>query len=287
MNLPAIATPNQHLALLSLDIVPRLAAQFGLDLTVKANEIALHQLLQEMARTIVPAMSGVVLDPIYSYDLMVRDLDHAGLFLNLEKLTAEIEPQNPPTLIPNWGVDRIKQHYAWAKLELIYHPNEPAALTKKQLVAELGDFCRHEGIGFLLKLKVPSLNSNQSLAQAAQFQQDQLTAAQELVKSVSLLALENPQDALACATLTAELDVPWIIALEPTLDYEKVKEILRMSLENGAQGFLVAEALWSEIYQLRASDSHSPDWVKIREFLATTARDRSIELARIADEAGI
>ncbi len=299
MHLPAIQTAHQRLALLSLDIMPRLAAQFGLDLTVKANEEALRQLLQDFSRHVVPAFSGVILDPVYSYELMDRELGEAGLLFRLEKLTAELDTQTLPTLIPNWGVAQIRQHYAWAKLELPYHPAEANALAKKQLVAELGDYCKHEGIGFLLKLVVSAVphdtavpvtpsekGAPPTLTPVAQFQLDQLTAATEMARLVNVLALQDPQDALAAATLTAELDIPWIVALEPQKEYEQVKEILRMTLDNGAQGFMVDEALWPEIYQFRAEDGHTPDWVKIGEFLSTTGRDRAIELARIADESG-
>lgn len=300
MQLPAIQTTHQRMALLSLDIMPRLAAQFGLDLSSKNNDSALKQLLQDFARNLVSAFSGVVLDPVYSYDLMDRELDTAGLLFRLEKMTAELDTQTPPSLIPNWGVAQIRQHYAWAKLELPYHPSEASALAKKQLVAEIGDHCRHEGIGLLLKLTVPAQAQEKTvpitatdetkttaLSSVAQFQLDQLTAATEMARLVSVLALQDPQDALAAATLTAELDIPWIVALEPQADYNLLKEILRMTLDNGAQGFMVDEALWPEIYQLRAEDDHSPDWVKIGEFLSTTVRDRAIELARIADEAGL
>ncbi len=284
MTLPAIQTPHWRLALLSLDLAPVLAARLGLDLTAEGNEPALEHLLQLLARHLAPAASGVILDPVYSYDLAVKELDQAGLLFRLEKLAAEVAPEFTPTLIANWGVDHIRQHYAWAKLELPYHPSEENALTKKQLVAELNDFCHHEGIGFLLKLML--YNPTPEALNPAQFQMDQLTAVQDLAKFCQVMALQYPQDALACATLTAELDIPWIILGEQT-QYDTFKDQLRTALDNGAAGFLVEETLWQEAYQLRQSDEHSLDWEAIEAFVATTARDRLIELTRITDESGV
>ena len=83
------------------------------------------------------------------------------------------------------------------------------------------------------------------------------------------------------------------VALQPTfvklskigddIEYESFKDILRTSLDNGAKGYLVDEVLWREIYEMRQDDGF-PDWTAVTKFLQTTARDRSIELARIVNE---
>jgi len=286
MTLPAISTSHHRLALLSLDLAPHLAEALGLDLSLAENEVWLKQLLEILTTSLAPVASGVVLDPIYSYDLnLAPEMAKTGLLLRLEKLALETDPLSIPSLIPNWGVANIKQHYAWAKFELFYHPAEAKALEKKQLLAELADYCKFEGIGLLLKLKLFSL-TDQPLT-PIEFQDAQLTAVRELAKLSQVMALEHPLDALACATLTAELDQPWILAVTGAKTYPEIKDQLRMALDNGAQGFLIAETLWPELYQLKSQDQHSLDLPAMRQLIQTTVRDRFIELTRIADESGV
>jgi tagatose-1,6-bisphosphate aldolase len=285
MTLPAIQTDRHRLALLGLDVAPQLAAHLGLDLSIPDTEVLLKNLLEALAEQLAPAASGVVLDPVYSYDLQATQLSHTGLLFRLEKLQAETELA-VPTLIPNWSISHIKEHYAWAKFELAYHPAEAQALEKKQLLAELADFCRHEGIGLFLKLmiKQPPETGEFTLAQ---FQIDQLTAVQELAKLSQVMALQYPQDALSCATITAELDQPWIVSLDGGTQYDEAKDQLRAALDNGAQGFLASEVLWPELYQLRAADGHSLDFSAMQQVIQTTIRDRFIELARITNESAV
>lgn len=285
MTLPAISTSHHRLALLSLDLAPQLAEALGLDLSLAENEAWIKQLIKILINNLAPTASGVILDPVYSYDFnLVPEMVKTGLLFRLEKLALEIDPLLIPSLISNWGVANIRQHYAWAKFEMFYNPAEPKALEKKQLLAELADYCKFEGIGLLLKLKIFSLTDQPQTP--VQFQETQLTAVQELAKLSQVMALEHPLDALACATLTAELDQPWILSLTGSKPYLEIKDQLRMALDNGAQGFLIAEALWPELYQLKSLDKHSLDLSAMTELIQTTIRDRFIELARIADESG-
>jgi tagatose-1,6-bisphosphate aldolase len=78
------------------------------------------------------------------------------------------------------------------------------------------------------------------------------------------------------------LDIPWILVSRQE-NYEEFKNHLREALENGAQGFLVGRPLWPEIGQLRNKDL-TPDKLAIAKLIATTSRDRLIELVRITDE---
>jgi len=157
-----------------------------------------------------------------------------------------------------------------AKLELFYNPQEEEARSKKQMVVELYDYCQHEGIAFLLDL-VLYLETSKDKYQA-QFLELQLDAVQELRQYCDLMALEYPSDALSAVTLTAELDVPWILSGRG-VPYETYKEQLRVALESGAVGYMVGSQLLPEKVTKDAST-----------FLQTTVRDRAIELNRIATE---
>jgi tagatose-1,6-bisphosphate aldolase len=105
---------------------------------------------------------------------------------------------------------------------------------------------------------------------------------QELRGFADLLALDYPGSALAAASITAELDKPWIVSSRDQ-NYGQFKEELRDSLASGARGFLIGRSLWNEMGKLRREDQ-SPDFDHIPEYIQTTVRDRVIELTRIIDE---
>lgn len=279
MELPALQTDNGKFAILELDRGPQLAQQLGLDLKLTGGVETLSVVLRDIAANLAPHASAVVADPVYSFPMMLNDVER-GLVLRLEQISGEIDPNTTPRLGNNWGVEEIANNYAVAKLGLSYHPAEATALEKKQLVAELASYCQHLGISFMLKLSITPQADEP--AQGPAFQEAQLTAVQELRATAEAMVLEYPGDAVSAATLTAELDHPWLVALAGG-PYETVKQNLRVALENGAAGFFVGDALWSEIGEMRGADQ-LPDIKKIQSFIETTARDRMIELSRIVTE---
>jgi tagatose-1,6-bisphosphate aldolase len=224
-------------------------------------------------------LSGLVVDPIYSFSL-INHGGAAGLLTRVTTLNEEVDPLVVPTLIPDYGLEELSENYSLAKLELYYHPQEEKALQKKQLLAEIHDYCDYLDIHLLLKLIIYTPAKVEFTQE--QFQQDQLQAVQELSNLTDLIALQYPLTPLATATITAELDTPWIL-MNQKQNYEEFKQILRASLENGAVGFIAGQSLWSELANYKQSD-HSPDLAKIKEFVETTFQDRLIELMRIVKE---
>ena len=280
MHLSALTSATDIFHLLALDDVARMIERFGLPVTEPETDDAIRKILTAMQQLLASSSSGVVIDPMYGFHLSRTKPADVGVAYRLEKLTSEIDPLALPILIGNWGVTAVRHNYGVAKLELYYHPREECALEKKQLLAELYDYCKHEGIALLLKLVV--YTPADETFSVARFQSAQMEAVRELSPNCSLLALQFPQDALTCATLTAELDVPWIL-IGDDIAYDEFKDILRTSLDNGARGYMVDEVLWREIYEFRQEDGF-PGWTAVGRFLQSTARDRSIELARIANE---
>jgi tagatose-1,6-bisphosphate aldolase len=289
--LSSLQTTKKMFQLLELDIAPYLADRLGLDLTIDSNRQVIEQLLQSIAKKMTAPTSGVILDPIWSLPaVLAHKPSGPGLVIRLDRPTGTVDPLALPTLIAEWGVEAVRQNYGVAALSLWYNPQETLALEKKQMVAELADYCRHEKIAFMLKLQVLPLPAAQAGENqvAPPEQRDlatlQLTALQELRTSVDLLALQHPGDSLSCATITAELDCPWImIANEP--EYARNKELIRDAMENGAQGALLSAPLWNDLTALRLPD-HSPDWSHIETWVATEGRDRVMELQRIINEYG-
>lgn len=281
MLLPTIQSRHHMYGLLELDIAPTLANHLGLDLSLPENLQSTQTVLSKMGQVASRHLTGLVIDPIYSFSVSQHS-KQAGFLTRLNILTDEVDPLAVPILIPDYGLEEIANNYNLAKFELYYHPLEENSLKKKQLLAEIHDYCDYLDMNLLLKLQLYDFEGNGALE--ANFQEQQLVAAQELARTTDLIALQNPVEPLSIATLTAELDIPWIL-LHQQQDYEQFKQDLRLCLENGASGFLTGQALWRELVEFK-QDDQSPNLEKIEQFIETTFQDRLIELMRIVDEYG-
>lgn len=288
MRISSMATSLNHFNLIEFDDGAKFIDALGLDLREVSNKEVAEQILTELFSVyraqdddVFPGMSGVVLDPIFSLKTWSKQVQKdLSIGLTLDEPQAEHDPLALPRLIPDWGVEQIRNNYATAFLTLYYHPSEAGALKKKQFVAEIFDYCRYEEIDLALKLIVYTPGDQKFSWES--FRQDQLQAVEELRNLANLLVLQYPNDPLACATLTTQLDIPWIVS-DNNLEYDEFKEHLRDAMENGAAGFMAGESLFKEIEAMRKKD-HSPDLDAIAKFIRTKVRDRAIELVRITSE---
>lgn len=251
--------------------------------------------LELLLRHLAPELSGVVLDPQLGLKKLAG-LESALILPIAQKTSHQVDPLALPTLAKNWGITEIANNYGVALLTLFYHPAEEQALKKKQLVAELADHCRLEGIELILDLRL--YTPGNEVYDPEKFQTAQLTALSELRAHPSAFILQYPLEPLACATLTTELDVPWLLS-DVGYDYADFKEALRTSLEGGAKGFYLEELVYPELKF--ASDKTIKEFAKLdRELQQETvaqwlsslesnlkfgSRDRILELRRITDEA--
>ena len=279
MHLPALQSDSEMFSILELDLGYDLALDLGLDINIQGGADQLNVILKSLITNLADQPSAVVTDPIFSLPLLMDDVEQ-GLILRLDEANKNTPREALPQLDSQWGVDEIANNYAVAKLELEYHPAEEAALNKKKLTAELFEYCQHVGIDLLLKLNIYS--QPDETKDPVVLQETQLQAVQELRDSCHLLSIQYPSNALAAATITAELDHPWVVSLNSP-DHEKNKHQLRAALENGARGFMIGAGLWLEIGSFRQEDE-SLDLSAIQRFIETIARDRMIELVRITNE---
>ena len=215
-------------------------------------------------------VSGVILDPIDGFEAVAKKDNGCGLALSLVEASGPALPTELPTFFPNWGVEFVRHNYGLAYLKLQYHPNEPVGADKMGLVAEVYDHCLYEGIELILEISLFALNDQKNTLD--EFQEAQLLAVQDFRDKCHAMVLEYPHSALACATLTAELDVPWLLA-DRTPNYSEFKEQVRVAIESGAVGTSLGQVIWQGL--------EIGDYEK---FITTTARDRVIEISRIVDE---
>lgn len=278
MHLPAISNQNNLFSLLGLDQIVAIADHFGLSLQRTDDAVSLDMIIKKMMEAYSESMTGVVLAPEFGYDALYSKAEKPGVIFPLERRLYDADPLSIPILTSQWGVEAIANNYGVAKLELFYNPEEKEAATKKQMVAEIFEYCQQEKIDFILELVL--FIEGTELDYKAQFPELQLTAIQELRTLCSCIALEYPLNALGAVTVTAELDIPWILTGRET-SYDVFKEQLRTALESGAQGFLAMEQFLPE---KPATGNTTFDQEKALQFITTTGRDRALELSRIVSE---
>lgn len=281
MNADNLKTAAGFLAILELDNNRELAQDLGLDLSLADNLEILHEInasLLELGKEV----TGVIFDPVYTFDLISKKTTNAKALLCLEQ-DREVMPDELPALFPNFSLEEIANNYALAKLELNYHPKEKMALEKKQLLSEIKEYSKVLDIAFLLKLKLFDPSKFALTETKFSFDDDQLEAIQELRSLADILAIQNPSDPLAMATIASELDAPCLITADERDSYDQFKDKFRMAMENGASGYCLGNLLWKEMSKYRQEDN-SLDVEAIKKYISTTVRDRAIELNRIASE---
>ena len=281
MRIDALRSKEGMILLLELDRVPAFAESMGLSLNSEEQREITTSLIDKMVATYSPHMSGVVFSPEHSFDQTVALSKNAAPLFSLERKTAAVDPLVAPSLVDDWGVENIANNYGVAKLELYYHPAEKDAALKKQMVAEIHDYCQYEKIDFLLELLV--YHQAQEELSPETLTETQLLAVQEFRNSCDMLALEYLGDSLAAVTITAELDIPWIVTGR-SRDYEQTKRELRASLESGAEGFLLGEVFWPETVTAQSQEGA----VSVSTLLTEIEHqsDHVLELARIVNEFG-
>ena len=275
MRLPAVSSSSMF-SLLACDQILALSKLTGLNVSDPKNVLELEQIVQLLTKTLTPDMTGVVLSSEVGYPALMQKNQKAGLVFCLERKLIEPDPYTIPLLQHQWNVEAVANNYALAKLELYFNPNEAEAVTKLQMIAELHEFCQHLGIDFILEVIVVVEAKEKDYKQLVQ--QSQIEAIQAVRKHCDLIALEFPVDAFGSVTVTAELDIPWILTARDT-PYDQFKENLRTALESGAKGYYAVEQF------LPKFETDSYDSALLERFVATQGKDRAIELTRIVTEA--
>ena len=300
MRVSALQTQKGMFALVGLEPLAGIKEWWGLDQIGEESKEQIQSFfiqpaISELVTVAGEIVSGLVLDPVIGLNTAVST--KSGLILPLtQQRSAEIDPLATPQLDSQWGVVEVANNFGVAKLTLYYHPNEELAIQKKQMVAELADYCKFEGIDFILDLVIYTPAGEEFTVNS--FQTAQLQAIQEFRSLPQILILQYPLDPLACATLTTELDIPWLVSSRG-LRYPEFKETLRTALEGGAKGFYLYELSWPRtdidmdllagLAQKKSSElsEYALKWLEnCKQEMTTTTRDQLLELTRITNEFG-
>ncbi len=283
----ALQTKTKSYSWLNLSQVYGLADLFNLSLSQSEDVAKLVWIINLVMKTVSPHVSGVILGPEIGFEASLKKAPATGLILTLEKQTELLAVNEMPRFYEHWGVEQIRNNYGVAHFKFYYHPQGEFASQKKQLAGELYDAAKYEGIDLVIELSMYPLEKK--LAKEDIFEEAQLFAAKEFQTVCDLLVLEYPHSPLACATLTAELDIPWLLA-DRLEDYPFFKDTLRIALESGAAGCQVDLVAWSGLPELRLNQyrqGESEDWKILEKYIQTELKDRLIEITRIIDETKI
>ncbi|MBP7876247.1 hypothetical protein KA012_04605 [Candidatus Woesebacteria bacterium] len=274
MRLSAITGQHQQLTILGLDQPLMLAEQMGIVLENDAGRAQLESALLEIVAAYTPLVTGVLLSPELGYAAIPKISSGAGLLFCLEKTLTESDPLSIPILQNNWNIEYVRNNYAMAKLALFARSDEAELITKLELVNELYDSCRYEGIDYMLEILV---TDGRRLGTEA-FQEQQLRLIRLFRQQSDIAALEYPRTALGCLTATAQLGAPWIMVESEKTEYSEAKEELRNALAGGALGLLIRNSVFPSFKRGEFSMEG------LRSYLKQEGRDRLLELARICEE---
>ncbi len=280
MRLHNIKNTSGVFSLLDFSRIASLAESIGLDIDHLENKDVLNFISNKIMEYVSPEVSGVIVDPEFDFSSLIKKSDSTGLVMSLEKKKKNLDPFSMPSIADGWGIEQIRNNYGVAKLELYYHPQEPEAMKKKQFVAEIHDFCKYEGIDFLLELMVYHPGSEKATKEV--MLETQLQSIDELSRSCDLIGLEFLGDSLSAVTITAALDIPWIYNARD-IGYEEFRQNLRICTESGAKGFMAGDPIWFGEDVKKVLSSYE-DKGKIEEYIKTSIRDKVIEVNRIVSE---
>jgi len=285
MHLKTISNEDERFVLLDLDKPWQLAEAVGLKRTEANYQQHLIKLIQLAGEVLTEKTTGVVLGPKAGYEAINSKTANTGLVLSLDDNFYPHDPFSLPQFLPDWGVEHIKNNYGVIKLNLFYNPQEKLANEKNKLLVEVYDYAQYEKLDLVVELNIVLDGKLKPKDKREVFLTTQLNVVRELQNMVDLFILEYPFTSLACATLTAELDVPWIMN-DQSIKYTELKNNLRIALEGGASGLMMGRNIFREAPQFdkRKVDEFFNLW---RKFLNTEGRDRVLELARITQEVGL
>lgn len=269
MRLPMIASQKGKYVLLALDKPVFLADQIGLNYALSEVKTYIDALVAIALEIYTPYVTGVSYSPESQIQMVSKKTGQAGAIFPIERTAAEVDPYSVPTIASRWGIESIRNNYGVAKLALSVSPEEKELPTKMQLVSEIYDSCKYEGIDLILELRLLDAKAQK----AEQYQ----AVLRLLRRYCHLLAIEFPGSVVEATSLGSVMETPWVV-LDTQSDYAAAKEQLRDALAADAAGMIISRSVWPQ------GKEFGQDGEKARQFFQTDGLDRLKELARIVEE---
>ncbi len=247
---------------------------------------------QEVIRTLAPATTAVLTDPVYgataaiTYDGLPGG---TGLMLAAEQTGYEGERTDRLSrVVPGWDIRKAKQIGASAiKLLVYFNPDADNAPHQEALLDRVIQECTREDIPLFLEILTFSLDPDVRKLPSAQKREVVTESVHVLVRAgVDVLKVEFPlapdapeeEWARACRELnSAAHGVPWTV-LSAGVNFETFIRQMTAACEAGASGALVGRAVWKEATDFKGAERVA--------FLKTVAFERMRRLTALCDALG-
>ena len=251
----------------------------------------------DLTECLAPASTGVLLDPLYGAAQAIASgalPGRTGLLVSLEETGYEADAEGRvTTLLPAWGVEKVRRMgAAGAKLLLYYHPElEENAERQREVVRRVAAECRRADLPFLLEpVGYQALETERNPAHFAARKTDRVarTARELTALGVDVLKAEFPADLRyerdrgklreACERLDEASAAPWIL-LSAGVTFEEFETQVEIACQAGASGFLGGRAVWEEAMRIA-------DVRERRRWLSSVGVERLRRLHDLAGEHG-
>ncbi len=241
--------------------------------------------------------SAILLDPLYGApQAIANDVLPAqtGLLVAVEETGYSGKPSaRTSSVLPDWGVEKIKKMGADAvKLLIYYHPDAgPVAEGQELLIRDIVQECHLHDIALFLEVVSYSINPSVEKASEAfaKLKPELITRTAEKLSSLKadVLKLEFPVDVLhdknkdhwhaACQAITRAAKCPWAV-LSAGVDFSTFTKQVHIACLAGASGYIAGRSVWQEGISMKPDDR--------KKWLMDDATKRLIELQQIALEHG-
>lgn len=252
---------------------------------------------RDLTESLAPASTAVLLDPLYGAAQAIASgtlPGDTGLLVSVEETGYERDAQGRvTTLLPGWGVEKVKRMGASAaKILLYYRPDLIENVARQQaVVRQVSEECARYDLPFLVEpVSYPVSDDERDPAVFAVHKPGLVTqSARDLTPlGVDVLKAEFPADLryeqdegrlrALCEQLDTASQSPWIL-LSAGVTFDEFARQVRVACQAGASGFLGGRAIWEEAMHL--TDAHER-----RQWLTTVGADRMRRLHDIAGEHG-
>jgi tagatose 1,6-diphosphate aldolase len=257
--LQQISGDNGIFTMMAMDQRGSLQTMLGLPTSDYAR---MREVKVEVVRALAPHATAVLLDPLFGAAESVAEgalPGSCGLIVALEETGYTADGSGRLTsLIPNWGVDKIKRMGASAvKLLVYYQPAETqAARHQREVITRVLDACRTYDLPLLVEAVTYPAAGQDRATFAASKPGTVIRTAEELTplgfdvyKAEFPVDLSLPHDAKTvetwCDRLNAVMPMPWVI-LSAGVDINQFVTQVEIACRHGASGFLAGRAIWKE-----------------------------------------
>ena len=282
-----IASKDGVFAIIAMDQRNTLRRMFEA-VDIEPSEEDLRTVKADVARSLTPVASGMLLDPTYGVPAVSEA--HAlastcGLLVAAEppvrdSYNGEPRTRRDPELNAAWvaaqGGDALK-----FLVQLRADRSAPTA-GEPDLSGEVLDVCREiisdcksAGVPAVIENLVYALPGEELAGKAREEAIIEAAAALDEL-DIDLLKLEYPGSPDSCRRLADTLHRPWAV-LSAGVPFEAFSDVLKIAFdEGGASGFIAGRSIWRETLPLGG--------VERQRFLDTVARPRLEDLVSVASQ---